>query len=505
MHLMAWSDHFLTGIQSVDQQHRALVTMINDAAPHLVSDHEDAQQTVGPLLDKLIQYAATHFKYEENLMREVQVDPGYMAQHQHTHHAFVEEVLLMRSQYDRGERLSGHDLLQFLTSWLTFHILSEDKQMARQVIAIRQGDSATHAFAALDAPNNAPQAVYNAALIDLFSLLTERNRTLSTAYEEIRSAKVALETLNQELELRVSARTQELADTNAELLVERRALIESMAQLEQTQSQLLQSEKMAAVGQLAAGVAHEINNPIGFVSSNLGSLSGYVKQLLKLLQAYESVRQGLPAAQRQMVEQQAQTIDLAFIRDDILDLLQESGTGLERVKRIVNDLRIYAQGDNATWEAADLNRLLKLSLQELHPEIEPKADVQLQLTPLPPIQGVQYQLNRLFVNLLRNAAQAIDGHGTITLRSGTTPSLVWIEIIDTGCGMDEDTQRRIFEPFFTTHAVGQGTGLGLTLAWDIVKRHRGELTVNSTPGQGTTFRLELPLPTTALGTARVLQ
>ena len=496
MHLMAWSDHFLTGIHPVDQQHRALVTMINDAAPHLVSDSDDAQQTVGPLLDKLIQYAATHFKFEEDLMQEVRVDSGYQAQHQHTHQAFVEEVLLMRAQYDRGEHLSGHDLLQFLTSWLTFHILSEDKQMARQVLAIRQGESAAHAFAALDAPNNAPQAVYNAALIDLFSLLTERNRTLSVAYAETRAAKRALETLNQELELRVTARTQELADTNAALLGERLALMDSMSKLEQTQNQLLQSEKMAAVGQLAAGVAHEINNPIGFVSSNLGSLSGYVNQLLKLLHAYETVRPVLPAEQRAAVERQAAAIDLAFIRDDVVDLLQESGTGLERVKRIVNDLRMYAQGDNAVWEPSDLNQLLELSLHELHAEITPKADVVLQLTPLPSIQGVRYQLNRLFINLLRNAAQAIDGHGTITVRSGTEARLVWVEVCDTGCGMSEDTLRRIFEPFFTTHAVGQGTGLGLTLAWDIVKRHCGELTVRSTPGQGTTFRIAFALPTT---------
>ena len=503
MNLMAWSDHFVTGIDPVDQQHRMLVNMINAAAPHLVSGDDEAQREVGPLLDKLIQYAATHFKYEEMLMEQVHVEAAYLAQHVKTHLAFVDEVLRMRTQFERGEHLSGNDLLHFLTSWLTFHILSEDKQMARQILAIRAGDSASHAYAALDAPASAPQAVYNAALIDLFALLTTRNRNLTAANEEIRQGKTELERLNQELEQRVSQRTQELAASNAELRTERLALVDSLAQLKLTQNQLLQSEKMAAVGQLAAGVAHEINNPIGFVSSNLGSLSGYVNQLLAFIRGCETLAPALPPAQRNALLQQAAAIDLPFIRQDVSELLQESRAGLDRVKRIVNDLRDYAGADNAVWQSADINTALQNALKVTDIELQAKAEVRLELAPIPPLLCIPAQIGQVFVNLLRNAAQAIAEHGTITLRSGCHGDTAWIDISDTGCGMSAATQRRIFEPFFTTHAVGNGTGLGLTMAWDIIKRHSGSLDVKSVPDQGTTFHIELPIraaSTTPAGT-----
>jgi len=123
VNLMAWSEHFETGLDAVDIQHKALVEMINAAAPHLMGGGEDAEREVGPLLDKLVRYAASHFKYEEDLMQQTQVLPAYFAQHQHVHQTFVEEVVQMRTQYEKGESLSGRDLLQFLTSWLTFHIL----------------------------------------------------------------------------------------------------------------------------------------------------------------------------------------------------------------------------------------------------------------------------------------------------------------------------------------------------------------------------------------------
>jgi hemerythrin-like metal-binding protein len=493
MNLMAWSDHFVTGIDTVDQQHRMLVNMINAAAPHLVSGDDEAQREVGPLLDKLIQYAASHFKHEEMLMEQVHIEPAYLAQHVNSHLAFVDEVLRMRSQFDRGEHLSGSDLLHFLTSWLTFHILSEDKQMSRQVLAIRGGTSAARAYEALDAPASAPQAVYNAALIDLFALLTTRNRNLSAANEEIRQGKTKLEQLNQALELRVSQRTQELATSNTELRTERLALVESLAQLKRTQEQLLQSEKMAAVGQLAAGVAHEINNPIGFVSSNLGSLSGYVNQLLAFIHACETLSAALPPALGNALRQQAADMDLPFIRQDITELLRESRAGLERVTRIVNDLHAYATADDAVWESTDLLEALENALKVVDIELQNKAVICRELAPIPPLICIPAQMGHVFVNLLRNAAQAIAAHGTITLRSGQHATALWIDIADTGCGMDEDTQRRIFEPFFTTHAVGKGTGLGLTMAWDIIQRHGGSLDVKSAPGQGTTFHIELPL------------
>ena len=363
MNLMAWSAHFVSGIDAVDAQHKALVEMINAAAPHLASGGDDAQSAAGPLLDKLVAYAASHFQFEENLMQQAGVLPSYFAQHQKTHQTFVDEVIQMRTQYEKGQSLSGNDLLHFLTSWLTFHILSEDKHMAVQVLAIRRGDTPAQAFAALDTSKGAPQAVYNAALVDLFSLLTARNRTLALANAQVRDAQRALEAANSQLETRVQERTRELADANRALEAERQALVESIARLQQTQARLLQSEKMAAVGQLAAGVAHEINNPIGFVSSNLGTLSTYVEQLLTLLAAYEKTRTLMPAALRASIEGLPAHAELGYIREDAPELLRESKEGLARVKRIVSDLRDFSRADTSEWKRADLQVVLDSALQ----------------------------------------------------------------------------------------------------------------------------------------------
>ena len=493
MNLMAWSEHFVTGLDAVDDQHKALVEMINAAAPHLASGGEDAQSAVGPLLDKLVRYAAGHFKYEEDLMQQTHVLPAYFTQHQHTHQTFVDEVMQMRAQYEKGESLSGNDLLQFLTSWLTFHILSEDKRLAVQVLAIRKGDTAAQAFASLDSSKGAPQAVYNAALVDLFSLLTARNRTLTEANAQVRDAQRELEAANRLLETRVLERTHELADANRALESERQALVESLAELQQTQARLLQSQKMAAVGQLAAGVAHEINNPIGFVNSNLGSLTGYVEHMLTLLAAYEKTLVRMPPVLRATIESLPAHAELGYIREDAPDLLRECKEGLARVKRIVSDLRDFSRADTVDWARVDMQTVLDGALQVAWNELKYKAEVVKEFAPLPPVHCSATQLGQVFVNLLVNAAHAIEERGTITLRTGALQDSVWIEIIDTGSGMSTETQKRIFEPFYTTKQVGQGTGLGLSISWDIVERHGGTLEVQSSLGHGTCFRITLPI------------
>jgi hemerythrin-like metal-binding protein len=496
MNLMAWSEHFVTGLDAVDIQHKALVEMINAVAPHLASGGEDAQHEVGPLLDKLVRYAGSHFKYEEDLMQQAQVLPLYFSQHQHIHQTFVDEVIQMRAQYEKGESLSGNDLLHFLTSWLTFHILSEDKHMAAQVQAIRSGSTAVQAFDALDTTKGAPQAVYNAALLEMFSLLTARNRTLTEANTQVRDAQRALEVANRLLESRVDERTRELADANRSLEGERQTLVETIAELQQTQARLLQSQKMAAVGQLAAGVAHEINNPIGFVNSNLGSLTGYVEHMLTLLAAYEKILVRMPPALRATIESLPAHAQLNYIREDAPDLLRECKEGLARVKHIVSDLRDFSRVDTADWTSTDIQAVLDGALQVAWNELKYKVEVIKEFAVLPPVLCSAIQLGQVFVNLLVNAAHAIEGRGTITLRTGRAQDSVWIEVIDTGMGMSAETQKRIFEPFYTTKPVGQGTGLGLSISWDIVERHGGSLEVQSSLGHGTCFRITLPIKQT---------
>ena len=344
------------------------------------------------------------------------------------------------------------------------------------------------ALADVDTSEGAPHAVYTAALIDLFTLLTERNRTLLQANERVRAAQDELAAANQLLETRVQQRTAELAAANASLEQERQALVLSMARLEQTQGQLLQSEKMAAVGQLAAGVAHEINNPIGFISSNLSSLSNYLKKLFELIEVYEQ-QSAVPSA---AILEARTRADIDFLREDVPSLLQESSDGLTRVQRIVGALRDFSHVDDGQWREADLNEGLEAALNMVGNEIKYKAQVVKELAPLPPVECIAAQLNQVFVNLLLNAAQAIEVRGVITLRSRVQDESVLIEISDTGTGMSPEVKKRIFEPFYTTKAVGKGTGLGLSICWEIIQRHQARIEVDSAPGAGTTLRLLLP-------------
>lgn len=310
--------------------------------------------------------------------------------------------------------------------------------------------------------------------------------TLQDVTERHRAQEALLQNQEQ-LEAQVTARTKELSEINQQLEAERLELTHLLSKVDEAQQQLLQSEKMAAIGQLAAGVAHEINNPVGFVNSNLGTLKTYTQQLLQVIDAYEHGDAVNIAQQRKMA-------DIEFLREDLPALLAESRDGLERVTRIVQDLKDFSRVDQAEQQRADLNAAMQSTLNVVRNELKYKADVILQLGEIPEIDCVPAQVNQVFMNLLVNAAQAIPERGTITVRSGLACDHVWFEIEDTGSGMSEETRKRIFEPFFTTKAVGKGTGLGLSISYDIiVKKHKGRMDVRSEPGKGSCFRLWLPV------------
>ena len=258
---------------------------------------------------------------------------------------------------------------------------------------------------------------------------------------------------------------------------------------------MLQSEKLASIGQLAAGVAHEINNPIGFVNSNLGVLKKYVSNLLQIIDLYESGRHFLAAdaVLQGRIEQACATADLEFLRNDIETLISESIEGATRVRRIVQDLRDFSRVDSAEWQSADLHAGLESTLNVVWNEIKFKADVVREFGTLPPVECRLSQVNQVFMNLLVNAAQAIPEHGTITLRSGCVGDKAWISISDTGPGVPQELMTRIFDPFFTTKPVGKGTGLGLSVSYGIIAKHGGHIDVQSEPGQGATFTVWLPV------------
>ncbi len=264
--------------------------------------------------------------------------------------------------------------------------------------------------------------------------------------------------------------------------------------LQEAQSQLLQSEKMASIGQLAAGVAHEINNPVGYVNSNLSTLKQYVADLFCLLDDYEQVEVALGAAEHfKKVREIKEQIELDYLRKDLQDLLRESQDGVMRVKQIVQDLKDFSHVDEAEWQWADIHAGLDSTLNIVHNELKYKSEVIKEYGDLPEVECIISQLNQVFMNLLLNAAQAIEEHGTITVRSGCDGEGVWVEIEDSGSGMDETTRKRIFDPFFTTKPVGKGTGLGLSLSYNIIKKHKGRIKVASEVGKGTIFHIWLPV------------
>ena len=263
--------------------------------------------------------------------------------------------------------------------------------------------------------------------------------------------------------------------------------------LEEAHNQLLQSEKMASIGQLAAGVAHEINNPVGFVNSNLGALQQYVGNLLKLVARYEQCEAELSPENLDALKKLKQEIDLAYLRDDVSDLLSESLGGLQRVKRIVQDLKDFSHISDSEMQWANLEEGLESTLNVVWNELKYKAEVIREYGKIPEVECIPSQLNQVFMNLLINSAHAIPQRGTITIRTRQQGDNVHIEIADTGTGIPPDIMNRIFDPFFTTKPVGKGTGLGLSIAHGIVLKHKGRIKVDSQPGAGTRFLLILPI------------
>jgi len=303
--------------------------------------------------------------------------------------------------------------------------------------------------------------------------------------------------------------SKELTEANAELraeLLERKHTEDALKKekveqqklirkLEDAHSQLLQSEKMASIGQLAAGVAHEINNPVGYVYSNLGTLEDYVQKAFRMIAAYEQAEAAIAdGTVLQGLQQAKQECDISFLKNDLPALLRESRDGLTRVKKIVQNLKDFSHADvTDEWRRADLHHGLDSTLTIVHNEIKYKAKVVREYGQLPDVECLPSQLNQVFMNLLVNAAQAIEENGAITIRTGAEGDEVWVDVIDNGHGIKPEHLQKVFDPFFTTKPVGKGTGLGLSLSYGIVQKHHGRMEVQSEVGKGTMFRVWLPV------------
>jgi two-component system NtrC family sensor kinase len=293
-----------------------------------------------------------------------------------------------------------------------------------------------------------------------------------------------IEELSRGLEDKVRVRTEQLRAANEELSA-------AYQNLQKTQMQLVQREKMASVGQLVAGVAHELNNPIGFVYSNVATLEDFVRRLRAMLDAYratplaEGSRAGLQARWDEL------KVDYALRYLDTMT--QGIREGAERARKIVRDLRVFARSDDDAWQPVDLHEEIESSLTLLNHLLKDRVTIHRKFGDLPSVECVRSQINQVFLNVLANAAQAIEGPGELTIQTRAEDGIAVVTITDSGPGIPAAVIGRIFDPFFTTKPVGEGTGLGLSISYEIVKRHGGEITAAIQPGHGATLTLRLPL------------
>ncbi|RJQ52587.1 MAG: PAS domain S-box protein [Nitrospiraceae bacterium] len=278
------------------------------------------------------------------------------------------------------------------------------------------------------------------------------------------------------------------------LEMKNKELAKAYAELKATQAQILQREKMASIGQLAAGVAHEINNPMGFISSNLGTLGKYVNKLTEFIEAQSAIVESLQSAEApEKLNELRKKLKLDYILTDLTQLIRESLDGADRVKKIVQNLKSFSRVDEAEYKYADINECIESTLNIVWNELKYKATLTKEYGALPQTKCYPQQLNQVFMNLLVNAAQALEKQGEIKIKTWNGDGSINITISDTGSGIPRDKVSRIFEPFYTTKPVGQGTGLGLSITYDIVKKHNGDIKVDSEVGKGTVFTVKIPV------------
>jgi len=308
--------------------------------------------------------------------------------------------------------------------------------------------------------------------------------------------KKAIEQKNIELQLinvNLEAREKELEGMLGEVK-------KSHEELKKAQAQLLQSEKLASIGQLAAGIAHEVNNPLGFLGSNIAILGNYMETFKSLLGQVRTLQEavgrqdpGLISEEAQKIARLGDSLDIPYFMEDAGRLVQGTLSGVDRIKKIMTELKTFSRKDEGARQAADLNDIVEGVLSIVWNEIKYKAELRKEYGQVPMVKCNPQQIGQVVLNLLLNAVQALEDQGVITVRTFARDGGVCLEVSDTGKGIPPEILDKIFEPFFTTKEQGKGTGLGLSISSDIVQKHKGLIEVASREHQGTTFTVWLPL------------
>jgi signal transduction histidine kinase len=315
---------------------------------------------------------------------------------------------------------------------------------------------------------------------------------LAQALSAERERRQVLEEMNRALEEKVKERTVELCAANQELTERHQELEEAYQELARAQDQLIQSEKLASLGLLVAGVAHELNNPISFIHSNLDFIAEYIERLQGIIAAYEAI--DIPDGPvRWRVEELRKQARLDSILRTLDELIASCRSGTERIKKIVIDLRTFSRTDEVGPMKVDLHEGIDTTLNLLTQEYKDRIAVHLDYGDLPQVECYPGQVNQVFMNLLLNAGQAISGRGDVWIKTSCEADRVTIAIQDNGCGISEKDLAKIFDPFFTTKKVGEGMGLGLSIAYGIIQKHGGGIRATSEVGKGTEFTVELPV------------
>lgn len=328
----------------------------------------------------------------------------------------------------------------------------------------------------------------NDEVSDVSRAFNHMSEALSLSEKSRNEKDAQLQELNCTLEQRVERRTAKINKQFLELKA-------ANDQVAQTQAKLVQSEKLASVGQLAAGVAHEINNPIGFVRSNLNTLSDYVGVYQGLLHNYKKLSAANPEQAVEIaaaIEQQERKDDLDFINEDVEELLKDSIEGTTRVRDIVHGLKNFSRVNDKNKIDCNINEVISTVLKVVNNELKYKCSIESDLQSLSTVFGNVGELNQVLANLLMNAGQAVESSGEITISTDEFDGKVRVRVTDNGSGIKTEDLDKLFDPFFTTKAVGEGTGLGLSISFGIIEDHGGEILVSSEEGKGTTFTILLP-------------
>ncbi len=308
------------------------------------------------------------------------------------------------------------------------------------------------------------------------------------------SARIQAELARNKAFDQASKLNEELRQVNDAMEVKNLELADAYKQLKNSQVQILQQEKMASIGQLAAGVAHEINNPMGFITSNLGTLGKYFDRMNHFLEHQQvAISEHVAEEGQQNIIAERKKLKIDYLLEDSRDLIEESLDGADRVKAIVQNLKTFSRLDQDHEQEADINQCLESTISIAWNELKYKATLEKDFGSLPRLHCYPQKLNQVFLNMLVNAAQAIKEKGIVTIRTWHEQDDIFIAISDTGCGIPEKSQTRIFEPFFTTKEVGKGTGLGMSISYEIIQEQGGEIKVASVVGEGSTFTIRLPL------------